>query len=645
MAMEGVKDGKRRFAPIPIETTFEQIRRPGPVGELTPDPSPEPSPRSPQHTVTFETSTPNEFRKERRRFAPQLIDSSRRSRRIGDMGPATRPTDKTDIVPHQHHIYSVHRSKKRHHRITDLSRRESCDEETAEHMFGLAKKEIEKRLQEIALSAFPNSSARIGGAEHFVVDEGSEDENELDPRGRPQLRLLGTDRPKRDSTDEDMNWHVKEAQNAANRRARTRVDTKDLDLMELDSPPPDTMFLTSSRKQTPSPGPSPFIRGPIGESHMPLVSHSPLKPIGETSAPSQSPPPIQPIGEFQMPYIPSAPPGRAGDMPFIPSETGFLRHGGGRPFGAGYRRDMPSSERNLEQLRQRSPPMLGKDITFRMCPSPKRTKMEPDHLWARIPEASNRDPSGTKGLWRGYCYTSEAESGTALASVARPAMLQTPSVASSAGTDPFSAAFGTFETISTVLSEEPTPIASPRGTQSAGPASLKLPKPAATVPPASSNMNRRSAEAKGIHMLAGLEERLRKEKAAADLTEQIQAEFTDHFVTQVYNYLSLGYPAMARMYDEELSKISRIDLYELRRHDSELMDFMVDIASGGDGRKKGAKGYIRLTEDDDTKEQDRCPRWKALKLYIHEWARQHPDLDSISPLAWGVRERRGSWGI
>lgn len=561
------------------------------------------------------------------------------------MGPATRPTDKTDIVPYHHHIYSVHRSKKRHQKIMGLSRRESCDEETADHMFDLAKKEIEKRLQEIALSAYPNSSARIGGAEHFVVDESSEEDNELDPRGRPQVRLLGTERPKRDSIDEDMNWHVKEAQNAANRRARSRMDTKDLDLMELDSPPPDTMFLTSSRKQTPSPGPSPFSRGPIGETHMPLVSHTHLKPIGETPAPASSPPPIQPIGEFQMPYIPSAPTGKAGDMPFIPAETGFQRHGGGRPFGAGFRRDIPSSERNLEQLRLRSPPMLGKDITFRTCPSPKRTKMEPDHLWARIPEASNRDPSGERGLWRGYCYTSEADVGTALASLQRPTMLQTPSVVSSANSDPFSVAFGNFDSISTVLSEEPTPVVSPRGTQSAGPASLRLPKPAPTAPPpASSNANRRSAEAKGLHMLAGLEERLRREKVAADLEEQIQTEFTDPFVTQVYNYLSLGYPAMARVYDEELSKISRIGVVELQRHDSELMDCMVDAALGG-SKKGAAKGYIRLMEDNDTREQDRCPRWKALKLYIHEWARQHPDLDSISPLAWGVRERRGSWGI
>jgi hypothetical protein len=50
-------------------------------------------------------------------------------------------------------------------------------------------------------------------------------------------------------------------------------------------------------------------------------------------------------------------------------------------------------------------------------------------------------------------------------------------------------------------------------------------------------------------------------------------------------------------------------------------------------------------EHDGVREEDRCPRWKALKKYIYEWARQHPDLDAISPLAWGMQERRGSWGV
>jgi len=183
---------------------------------------------------------------------------------------------------------------------------------------------------------------------------------------------------------------------------------------------------------------------------------------------------------------------------------------------------------------------------------------------------------------------------------------------------------------------------------------------------------------KGLHMLQNLQnldDKLRKEKAVADREEKIAAEFDDHFVTQVYNYLSLGYPATARQYDGELSKISRIPVDELERDDEDIMEDLwgvdeqghqkadglvmngqhrkeEDEGDGVDGehhhrKKVKATGHIMLDSEakDGVKEEDRCPRWKALKLYIYEWARQHPDLNAISPLAWGVQERRGSWGI
>jgi len=125
---------------------------------------------------------------------------------------------------------------------------------------------------------------------------------------------------------------------------------------------------------------------------------------------------------------------------------------------------------------------------------------------------------------------------------------------------------------------------------------------------------------------------------------------------------------LARQYDEELSKISRIDVDELEKDDIAIMENLWGAeelhrqgngavkANGvgtdtrpvlANGKKIQATGHIMLDseEKDGIREEDRCPRWKALKRYIFEWARQHPDLDGISPLAWGVRERRGSWGI
>jgi hypothetical protein len=126
--------------------------------------------------------------------------------------------------------------------------------------------------------------------------------------------------------------------------------------------------------------------------------------------------------------------------------------------------------------------------------------------------------------------------------------------------------------------------------------------------------------------IAGLDEKLELEQA-------IEAEFTNEFVTQVYNYLSLGYPSIARKYDEELGKIARIPVSDLR-HDDEL---------------ESPWGYIRLGEDGNAKEEgikeDMCARWRALRAYIHEWARQQPGMcePNNKQGGFGVAVRRGSW--
>jgi len=327
-----------------------------------------------------------------------------------------------------------------------------------------------------------------------------------------------------------------------------------------------------------------------------------------------------------------------------------------------------SLERARNAHRQRvkgSPPMLGQDLVFRRCPSPKQTKLEPDHLWdlekGTTKAGSSRDDSEEHGLWRGYCYSENRME--KLVPVERPAMLSTPLPPASPG-DPFARAFGSAPVM---FSEEPTPaVASRAGTMPNAKSQPSLVHP---------EHRTRSHEPKGLHMiqnLQNLDEKLKHEKEAAELEEKIAAEFDDHFVTQVYNYLSLGYPALARQYDEELSKISRISAEELETDDMAIMDNLwgaeehhrsqtnghaIKGANGekeyepkhvlSNGKKIKATGHIMLDseEKDGVREEDRCPRWKALKLYIYEWARQHPDLDGISPLAWGVRERRGSWGI
>ncbi|KAI9039733.1 uncharacterized protein KD926_009076 [Aspergillus affinis] len=108
---------------------------------------------------------------------------------------------------------------------------------------------------------------------------------------------------------------------------------------------------------------------------------------------------------------------------------------------------------------------------------------------------------------------------------------------------------------------------------------------------------------------------------------------SDDFVTQIYNYLSLGYPCVARYYDHELSKISGISVADLRQDDIDT----------------DAKGFV-FTEERGIKRDKKsngCRRWRALRLYIHEWDTERPRVpeEDGNHEKWGVRERRGSWAV
>lgn len=249
-----------------------------------------------------------------------------------------------------------------------------------------------------------------------------------------------------------------------------------------------------------------------------------------------------------------------------------------------------AKEAELERMRSAaSPPMLGTDLKFRMCPSPKATKFESDQ---RIEVQQPPKSENGGGLWGGYCIADEP--GALITPSTRgPPLIQTPH---SEREDPFSSAFS-------------------------------------TQIPNGSGSGAKTPNGSGVRMLAGIDERLKAEVARSKAEEEMLAEFDDAFVTQVYNYLSLGYPALARPYDEELSRISMIETEELR----------------SDDQKMNAKGHIGLVDAPGTGSagEGKCKRWKALRAYVREWARQHPSMSNgvASPSAWGVRARRGSWAI
>ena len=242
------------------------------------------------------------------------------------------------------------------------------------------------------------------------------------------------------------------------------------------------------------------------------------------------------------------------------------------------------------KLTSQSPPMLGNDLIFPLSRSPKMTRCDVDHapvpqkhvqeenlseddhceLW-RTPIKIENNPDS--GLWMGYCKRGDSPEQDEYAT--KNSGLKTPAVPLNQGPDVFAGAGSNFfvESVNAMLANK------------------------------------------------------------SDVETQIQNEFHDGFVTQIYNYLSLGYPSLAHQFDDELSKITSVSVEELRRDDE----------------RADAKGYVGAPEGEGTKEEamreGKCVRWTTLKSYIHEWARQQPAMADSTDVEWGIRARRGSWAI
>ena len=301
----------------------------------------------------------------------------------------------------------------------------------------------------------------------------------------------------------------------------------------------------------------------------------------------------------------------------------------------------------LKQMRKAaSPPMLGGSIDFPRCRSPDHARFdvtqgaaflrnslcytngdvdgEQAGLWgrgaAKVQEPATTWNVGPKtdtakksagdnggGLWGGHCTELDARMPPAPTGLVTPRRTPTKEK-----TDPFG--------LLNMTNLSTTPRIPPERESSQLP-----PSP----PPASKTM------AQPLHQKLQME--LQKEQEALTLT----TEFPDPFVTQVYNYLSLGFPALARKFDDELAKISGIPIEELREDD----------------RLVGARGYLRLGEgevsqvEEGVKESE-CRRWCALRVYCREWGRQMGfasgsekgnALEDIHR-AWGWPSRKGSWG-
>lgn len=330
----------------------------------------------------------------------------------------------------------------------------------------------------------------------------------------------------------------------------------------------------------------------------------------------------------------------------------------------GYQRDS-----GLKQMRKAaSPPMLGGDIDFPRCPSPEHARFDVTQgadflrknmcylseqsgdrsgLWGlrkpsrpppqsagssavgcwggiQAPKAQKPKSPPPGGLWGGCC-TNADKANASPPSTGLITPLATPKVEKE---DPFSSSFATNFSFSSKNSYTNLSSLGNGPVQARQPVSSAARAPPSPPPSVGSASNSLSAPQ------CDLDARLAVEA-------QIDSEFDNAFTTQVFNYLSLGYPSLARKFDDELSRISRVPVEELRQDDK-----LAEV-----------RGYVRLgsneIDGEDGIEEHMCNRWKALQRYVREWGRQmiRRELDggdawAADPLrAWGLPARKGSWGL
>lgn len=367
--------------------------------------------------------------------------------------------------------------------------RESCDEQQAEYLLSLAARSAQKRLKEQALAAFPNEQV-YQPVDHFAIDR--EEDEHLEHEELAIDAGQGTETRYRRASSADLSWaleHMRLHKEEAETRNRAMIGTNKLQ---------DSAAVTMPRALPDENAPNPGLISAGGE-----------------------------------------------NTELAPGE------------------------------RPDNPPMLGDDLIFPQSMSPEGTlcpsvfgistqrghsKEDPGGLWGGNLQADNNRDGG--GLWMGTCKPAE-ETATSPITLRRSRM----------------------DLDGATASRPTTPVPTPQ---------------------------------------ADIERKRRLQEINGN-------EFHDGFVTQIYNYLSLGYPCVARYYDYELSEVSGIAIQDLRRDDLHT----------------DAKGYTGITRgaSDSNTSASKCLRWVALRLYIHEFARKQTTPVETGPTieAWGTHERKGSW--
>ncbi|KAH7399447.1 hypothetical protein BKA66DRAFT_406829 [Pyrenochaeta sp. MPI-SDFR-AT-0127] len=599
------KRSNRRFAPEPIETTSRTCSRKKFAEEWHEQTSSSPRKFKPEPVEAISSSNrmlKSALRRPPKKFAPQLIETAQRSRKAGDTAPALHPSDKTEATPDE--VISARRARilgipptpptntptidltqnplflEIQRNASPLSRRRSYFS-ASQHSFRVPDLDpIESSESEGSTPSSPTTSPSITSDHSFMYKEVTRRRESVDDRSAGYLLELA----------------AKAAEKQLREQAMAAFPNDD-----YHEPVDHFVDCDIEGSGSSMDGAKQGSEVSFTEVNWELAAMRKFQEQSEAPKPKQE----QPSSKKKEPTKPTFNP--------FGNPAGFL--------DATLAKKLASEQRDPELERMRKgarPPMLGKDIQFPRCASPEPSRFDPTQgcdavktAMCYLSEQSKAASEKGESLWCGQGNGRQTSKTPSLWSTANSRASSTHGL------------WGGFCVNGGDQSPRgPTGILTPHN-EKANPLS-PCPTPAMSLLPPTP-----PASAYGITTdFTSIDEKLAIEQS-------ITEDFSDDFVTQVYNYLSLGYPSMARPFDDELSKISKIPVFELRQD-----DYLAE-----------SRGYIRLGKDGNLTNtiitEETCMRWRALRIYIQEWARQHPGMaeDEFLNGGRGTAVRKGSWAL
>ncbi|KAF2270550.1 hypothetical protein CC78DRAFT_573844 [Lojkania enalia] len=592
----------RRFAPEPVETVARSSRvknQPEPADNVARRFKPELVETTGNSSRKVVGDKSSQEKRPPRRFPPQLIETAKRSRRVGDARPALLPSDKTEATPGSETYRSPKKCAMKESPAVPNSTPTSGPSQNAFFL------EIKRQASPFSMRC-PRSRASTRSHHSFRIpelDPIESSESDGSPPASPSTSpsaasdhsfMYKEATRMRESVDERSSGYLLElAARAAEKQLREQAMAA---FPNDDYHEPVDHFIDRDSDESDISAEDPKRSREISFTEVNWELLAMRRHHEETEKQRQKEDELKKRREAEMNRPVYNPWGNAATL-INPSR--------GNNAIMEWQKD-----KELDRMRKEArPPMLGGDIKFPRCRSPEPARFDPtqgSHIIKRAmcypTEPSHENEKG-EGLWCGKKTSNSRHSLWSNASSRRPSHGLWGGCCVNTGLTPPSG---------------PTGLLTPK-IEIENPLETPCPTPTHELPPTPPASN---AD------FAGIDEKLETERA-------IEEEFGDNFVTQVYNYLSLGYPSVARMFDQELARISQIALEDLRVDDH--------LAT--------SRGYIRLGSDGNLKNSDiteeSCMRWRALRIYIHEWARQQPGMVAGDNNMGGIGTavRRGSWAI